>query len=142
MEIEIFFKKAFYFHKADLKKRSKTPLFKIHSHQQGNNTLSPSVMEITLLLKLFHSSTASSSIFSWSWATARSRVQRCQTAVIDLLMVALLAPFPVLSSSEALPSTATIFSRKELTTDTKAWVGRGTEVEGRDGFFQKLYGFW
>lgn len=82
--------------------------------------VSPWTVETTLLLKPIHSSTASSRIFSWSWATARRRVQRCQTVVIDLLRVALLASFPVFSSCEAFSSRATIFSWKELTTDTKA----------------------
>ena len=116
--------------------------FEIHSHQRGDITLSPSVMAITLLLRLLHSSTASSSNFSWSWATARSRVQRCQTAVVDLLMAALLASFPFFSSSEASPSKATIFSWKEFITDTKAWSGkRRREVEGRDDFFKNSTDF-
>ena len=114
--------KNFYFHKTNFKKKSKILLFKIHNYRGvgGNNNESPSIKAITLLLKFFHSSTASSSIFSWSWATARSRAQRCQTVVMDLPMVALLASFPVVSSCEALPSRATIFSWKELTTATNA----------------------
>lgn len=137
-----FLKKAFYFHKANFKKGTKY-CFQDTFSSVRRHYFDPLVMVITLLLKFVHSSTASSSNFSWSWATARSRVQRCQTAVVDLLMAALLASFPVLSSSEASPSKATIFSWKEFITDTKAWSGkRRKEVEERDDFFQKLYGFW
>lgn len=76
-------------------------------------------LEFTLSLKLFHSSTASSKIFSCSWATFRSRVQRCQTVVMDLLIDALLASLLIFSSCKAFSSRAVIFSWKELTTDTR-----------------------
>lgn len=113
------------------KKKDQNTVFKMYFHRRGNNTLSPSIVGITFVFKFFHSSTASSRIFSWSWATARRRAQRCQTVVIDLPMVALLASFPDFSNSEVLSSRATIFSWKELTTDTKAWSwGRKREVVG------------